>query len=145
MELLYAEFLLWFHGFNSGERYEALLNDQFINNPNNGLLLELEELSANILDTHGRFMRYWTYEQPSLKANVFGKQLFLGLKSIYDANSFSIEDFSKRCFLLWQSLPCRIAQAEPFWTLDYAGDCLSWGDEVQTRSLFHKAFSFYGL
>ena len=145
METLYAEFLLWFHGFNSGERYEALLNENFLNSPNNDALLELEECSSNMLDTHGRFMRYWTYEHPSLNPGIFGKQLFLGLKSVYDANAFSIEDFSKRCFLLWESIPSGIDQTEPFWILDYAGDCLSWGDEAQTRSLFDKAFSFYDL
>ena len=145
MEALYAEFLLWFHGFNPGDKYEALLNECFLNNPNNSILLELEERSNSMLDTHGRFTRYWTYEQPTLNPEILGKRLFSGLKCVYDSNTFSIEEFSRRCFLLWDNLPSAIDQTEPFWTLDYAGDCLSWGDETQTRNLFEKAFSFYDL
>lgn len=145
MEKLYAEFLLWFHGFNAGEKYEALLNGYFLNDPNNDILLELEECSSNMLDTHGRFARYWTYECPSLSPSIFGKQLFSGLKSVYDANSFCIEEFSRRCYLLWESIPPEIDKMEPFWTLNYAGDCLSWGDEAQTRMLYEKWFAFYGL
>ena len=129
MEELYAEFLLGLHGFNSEERYEALLNETFLNDPNNSFLLELEACSHDFRSTKGCFMRYWGDSCAGINAD--------------NANAFSIADFGKHCTLLWQDIPSELAQTEPFWTLCYADDALSWGDEVQTRTLYEKAFSFY--
>ncbi len=143
MEDLYAEFLLGLHGFNSEERYEALLNETFLNDPNNGFLLEPEACSHDFRSTKGCFMRYWGDSCAGINADTFGKRLFAGLESVYNANAFSIADFGKHCTLLWQDIPSELAQTEPFWTLCYADDALSWGDEVQTRTLYEKAFSFY--
>lgn len=142
MENLYAEFLLWYHGFTTKETYEALLNESFLNSTNN-ILLELEEISSDLLDTRGRFMRYWDYECPTFDSDTFGKRLFSGLERVYKSNNFSIDDFGKKCNLLWKDLPSGLEQTEPFWTLIYADDCLSWGDETQTRKLYEKVFAFY--
>lgn len=143
MEELYAEILLWFIGFHSGERYQSLLDEKFINESENDLYLELEECSSNLLDTMGRFKRYWDYECSELDRDLFGKQLFSGLKAIYDANVFEIAVFGNRCCQLWHMLPSAIIQVEPFHTLSYGDDPLSWEDEKQTRMLYEKAFSFY--
>ena len=142
MENLYAEFLLWYHGFTTNEAYEALLNESFLNGTNN-ILLELEEVSSDLLNTLGRFMRYWDYECLTFDSDIFGKRLFSGLERVYKSNSFSIEAFGQMCNLLWKDLPTGLEQTEPFWTLIYADDCLSWGDETQTRKLYEKAFAFY--
>lgn len=40
-------------------------------------------------------------------------------------------------------LPQETGQKEPFKALCYADDCLSWGDEKQTRELYEKAFQYY--
>ena len=143
MEKLYAEFLLWFHGFDSSERYETLLNEDFLNNPNKDILLELEECSSNMVDARECFVHYWSYECPFLNPDIFGKALFEGLQSVYQKNSFRIEEFGRRCYRLWQDIPFVLGQTEPFWTLSYADDCLSWGDEGQTRMLYERAFAFY--
>lgn len=143
MERLYAEFLLWKHGFYSRKRYEELLNDKFLSDLNNNFLLELEECSTNAINTSRYFMRYWTYEEHELDAYLFGKHLFSSLNLAYNATVISIEDFGKRCYLLWQDFPPHLNQIEPFWTLCYADDPLSWGDEAQARSLYEKAFIFY--
>jgi len=76
MENLYAEFLLWYHGFTTNEAYEALLNESFLNGTNN-ILLELEEVSSDLLNTRGRFMRYWDYECLPLILIYLGKGFFL--------------------------------------------------------------------
>ena len=143
MEKLYAEVLLWYHGFNDNNNYELLLNESFLNDPNNPILLELQEHSSSLLDTRGRFMRYWDNEEDSFDSNIFGKRLFAGLESAYTGNIFSIDQFGKRCYQLCKDLPSAIQEEEPFWTLRYADECLSWGDEAQTRMIFEKLFSFY--
>lgn len=34
-------------------------------------------------------------------------------------------------------------EEQPFWTLSYADDPLSWGDEEQSKALYEEAFDFY--
>lgn len=143
MERLYAEFLLWKHGFNAGERYEKLLNELFLIEASNDFLLELEECSTNALDTEQALMRAWNSGLSQFNVSIFGKHLFSGLKPAYHSSGMGIEEFGKHCYLLWCDLPSLINETEPFWTLCYADDPLSWGDEAQTRSLYEKAFAFY--
>ena len=143
MEELYAELLLWYIGFHSSERYNALLDEKFLSDSENELYLELEEYSADILNSMGRFKRYWDYECSEFDRDLFGKQLFAGLKYTYDTNRFEISDFGNRCCKLWHMLPGSIIETEPFHTLIYADDPLSWGDEVQTRELYESAFAYY--
>ena len=144
MEELYAEVLLWLHGFTSNEDYEALLNESFLNDTKNELLFELEECSSDLKSTYGRFHRYWNYECPEFDSASFGKRLFEGLEKVYISNRFSSEAFGKQCNRLWGSLPSELCTNEPFHTLIYADECLEWQNgEVQTRELYEKAFSFY--
>lgn len=143
MEILYAEFLLWFHGFQTNESYEALLHERFLNHPEQDILLELEMVSSHVLDTRGRFMRYWNYECFVFDADVFGKRLFAGLEKAYRSNKLPIDKFGTQCQWLWQDFSADFHLREPFWTLSYADECLSWGDEPQTRMLYEKAFAYY--
>ena len=143
MEELYAELLLWFEGFFSGERYHSLLDEKFLEEPENDLYLELEECSTKLLDTLGRFKRYWDYEYSDFDRELFGRKLFSGLQHAYDTDIFEIADFGNRCCQLWHQLPSGIDDLEPFHTLIYGDDPLSWGDEEQTRMLYEKAFAFY--
>ena len=142
MEEVYAEFLLWFHGFHANERYEALLHQTFLNLIDD-ILLDLEECSSHALDTRGRFMRYWDYECSVFNPDRFGKALMDGLKAAYKANTFCIEEFGRRCRRLCWDIPFDLQGTEPFLTLSYADECLSWDDEEQTRSLYESAFAFY--
>lgn len=143
MEELYAELLLWHIGFHSSKRYSTLLDEKFLRDPENKLYLELEECSSDIRDSMGRVKRYWDHESSGFDRDQFGKQLFEGLKSAYDANRFEVSDFGARCCKLWHMLPSSILQIEPFHTLSYADEPLSWGDEAQTRKLYESAFAHY--
>ena len=143
MEELYAELLLWYVGFHTSDRYCALLDEKFLKDSENELYLDLEGCSSNLLDSMGRFKRYWDYECSELDKDAFGKQLFKSLKDSYDANIFELSDFGNRCCKLWHMLPSDIVQVEPFHTLIYADDPLSWGDEAQMRELYEIAFSYY--
>ena len=44
---------------------------------------------------------------------------------------------------LWKLLPDKINNEEPFYTLNYAGDCLSYGDEIRCRELYKCALNYY--
>ena len=143
MEKLYAAFLLWLNALNTNEKYELLLHKYFLNTPNDKVLFELEESCSDIRRTNAILENYWNSENKILDADVFGEHLFSKLEFVYKSNKFVIEDFGKRCYSLWGYLPPHLQQKEPFWTLSYADDCLSWNDEAQTRKLYEEAFSFY--
>lgn len=143
MEKLYAEFLLWKHGFHAKTQYEALLHALFLADASNDFLLELEECTTDAVKTGQAFMRGCGPALSQWDVSIFGAHLFSGLKSVYHTNGMGLEEFGKRCYQLWGDLPSLISKAEPFWTLSYADDPLSWGDTAQTRSLYEKAFAFY--
>lgn len=143
MEELYAELLLWYVGFHSSDRYNVLLDAKFLGDSKNELYLELEEYSSDLLSSMGRFTRYWDYECDDFHPDLFGSQLFSGLKAMYDANTIELSDFADRCKKLWRVLPDSIRETAPFQTLSYADEPLSWGDEAQTRLLYENAFAFY--
>lgn len=46
-------------------------------------------------------------------------------------------------YSLWENLPGNIQDIEPFWTLSYADDSLSWGDEEQTRNIYEHILNYY--
>ena len=68
--------------------------------------------------------------------------ILLSLK-IYNSKKINIKEFGIQSYEVWKLLPNEIMQKEPFWTLEYADDCISWGDEEQTRKLYEKAFEYY--
>ena len=143
MEELYAELLLWYIGFHTSDRYRSLLDEKFLNDSENDIYLDLEECSAVLLDSMGRFKQYWDYQCSEFDKDVFGTQLFKSLKVTYDTHIFEISEFGKRCYKLWHMLPNSIDCLHPFHVLSYADDPLSWGDEAQTRELYESAFSYY--
>ena len=143
MEELYAELLLWYGGFHSAGRYNAALDAKFLSDSENGVYLELEEASSDLLGSMGRFSRYWAYECIDLSPGLLGKPLFSGLKAAYNTNTMEISDFADRCSKLWRMLPDSIREMVPFQILSYAYEPLSWGDEAQARELYEKAFAFY--
>lgn len=143
MEELYAELLLWYVGFHPSDRYNVLLDAKFLSDSENEMYLDLEESSSDLLSSMGRFTRYWDYECNDFHPDLFGKQLFSGLKAVYDTNTIEISDFGDRCKKLWRVLPDSICETAPFQTLSYADEPLSWGDESQTRLLYENTFAFY--
>ena len=101
--------------------------------------------------------RLWTWEKDIQKViiyirtqidynavdyEVFGKILMKKLKEYYKGTS-DIKYFTDRMYNLWEDLPGQIQDIEPFWTLCYADDPLSWGDEEQTKSIYENMMNFY--
>ena len=71
----------------------------------------------------------------------FGDQLMSELKTVYEESD--IVGFSEKMYDLWKLLPDKINNEEPFYTLNYVGDCLSYGDEIQCRELYECALNYY--
>lgn len=143
METLFVHLLLWQCGFESEKEYEIILDKLFLENPMSDILLELEGCASNCDDTYEKISRFWNYEYDNLDVRMFGKELFSGLKSVYMDDSFPIKEFGEKSYALWNCLPDRIREIEPFFTLCYADDCLAYGDEKQTRMFYERAFAFY--
>ena len=143
MERLYAYAYLWAWDLDREQVYRDMLDNMFMNSPENELLLELEGLVSSYKESFFRIKRYFDYENVNFDKGIFGKFLFEGLENVYVSNEIPIKEFAKRTYEIWKMLPRDIVDEEPFIILSYADEPLSWGDEVQTRNLYEKAFSFY--
>ena len=80
-------------------------------------------------------------DRSEFDTECFGKILMRSLLRIYE--SIDIALFAKKMYSLWNKLPRDIGQKEPFLTLCYADDCLSYHDEEQCRKLYEKAMCYY--
>ena len=144
MEKLICKSLLWKFGLTDGTDYSKTLDEMFLADVNNDLLLELESCSSYDYDTAFDILqRFWKYECKNFSVDVFGRCLTEDLKMVYQSEAFHIEDFGRKCYLILKQLPYELYIAEPFRILSYADDPLSWGDEEQTRKLYEEFFDFY--
>lgn len=121
------------------EMYQKRLDSLFLENPDHEMLLYLEwetdiRKAVIYIRTH--------FDYRNLKRERFGAILMELLKEYYD-NSSDIKMFADNMYSLWESLPGNLQDEEPFWTLSYADDPLSWGDETQTRSLYETMLNYY--
>ncbi len=73
----------------------------------------------------------------------FGRALFGLLKPIY--NSKDIHEFGNAMYSLWESMAGNLQDMEPFWTLSYADDPLSWEDVEQTRKIYEEMLAYYDV
>lgn len=130
--LLYEELVI-------ENEYNKRLDELFLKNPENDDLLYLEwekDIKKAIIyvRTHIDYNKLY-FER-------FGRILMGKLKEIY-VNCSDIKCFASRMYSLWESLPGNIQNIGPFWTLSYADDPLSWGDEEQTRNIYEHMLSYY--
>lgn len=122
--------------------YLEKLDSYFLNAPKNTTLLELEFLYKDINGAIYTLLPLKLTNQ--IDYHHFGKILFQEIEKIYLNNNFTINDFGQKMYLIWNLfIPHPLSEEEPFWTLSYADECLSYGDEKQTRELYEKAFQYY--
>jgi hypothetical protein len=119
--------------------YNEILDALFIKLPENDLLLELEFVSSDMKKTISIILLYCG--EHNVDNTVFGLFLMEELKKAYI--NFSIETFAVKAYALWKTLPPFIQSVEPFLTMCYADDPLSWEDTEQTRESYEKMFRFY--
>ena len=135
--LVYA--ILLYEGLVTENEYNKRLDELFLTTPENDDLLYLEwetDISKAIIYV----MTHIDYK--NLNLEQFGRILMSKLKVVYK-NCPDIKYFASQMYRLWESFPGNIQNIEPFWTLCYADDPLSWGDEKQTRDIYEHMLSYY--
>lgn len=135
--LVYA--LLLGEDIVSEEEYQHRLDSLFIENPTDDILLELEFMSSDIRESIIHIRTHVDYS--NLNYAAFGTILMQKLKEHYE--NTELKRFAEMAYALWESLPGNIQDKEPFWTLCYADDPLSWGDEMQTREIYEHMLNYY--
>jgi len=153
VEKVYTLVVLLQTNIITAEEYNASLDELFLENLDNKLLLELQCFSKNINDTRSIITEYIYQNNYVLDYNVFGRALFKNLSELYKSNvrhvhrfrlrrnRMSIEKFARKMHRVWNFLPGEIQSVEPFWALSYAYNLLYCG-EKQTRQLYERAFSY---
>ena len=127
----------------SVEEYKEILNKEFIQNTDNELLLEREWNISDMRESILLVRNYCTEHREIFDDTVFGKFLFKKLKAVFEQENPDIRYFGGVMYRLWETLPPWLQDREAFYSLSYADDPLSWGDEEQTRKLYEEAFKFY--
>ena len=141
VEILLSYAILLYVKLISDEEYKKNLDAQFLDNPENDLLLELELKTLDIQATIKTIFDYCL--ENNIDFDTFGCFLISKLEEIYYKDDMDIQLFGSKMYSIWRVLPSEIQSKEPFWTLCYADDPLSWGDESQTRELYQKMFKYY--
>ncbi|MCI8628812.1 MAG: hypothetical protein HFE57_04795 [Firmicutes bacterium] len=139
MEELLVYAILLYQNIITEEMYQKRLNELFLKDIENEIFLKLEwETDINkaiiYIRTHINYQ--------NINHEEFGKSLMEVLKKYYECCT-SIEQFSEKMYLLWKSLPGEIQDKQPFFTLSYADDPLSWEDEKQTRFIYENMLNYY--
>lgn len=138
MEELYVYALLYIVGFEYWDEYSNKLNDLFLKDFENEELLNLEEVG----NSKSAILHILSLmDSAKINEKAFGTLLMDKIMEIYKQIELSL--FARRMYDLWGYLPELLAYDEPYKTLSYADDALSWGDEKQCRELYEKAMKFY--
>lgn len=139
MEDLYIFALLLNEEIIPEESYFKRLDELFLGNPKNEILLNLE-WETNISEA-------MLYIKSQIDGKIFNDELFgtilMEKIKMYYENNPNIKIFADKMYLLWKSLPETLQRKEPFFALCYADDPLSWGDEEQTRELYEHMMNYY--
>lgn len=139
MEELFVYAILFYEELAMENEYRERLDELFINDPENDDLLYLE-WETDIKKAILYIRTHMDYNK--LDREQFGRILMSRLKTVYEKCS-DINYFADRMYRLWKILPGNIQDIEPFWTLCYADEPLSWGDEEQAKSLYEKMLNYY--
>lgn len=140
MEHLYACCLLWALGFTNGESYADALHSSFRDRPESPTLFALEEAFPDAGRSLSLLEATCAAGDSGFSQAAFAKALFTGLRAVYTENHFDLVIFGKKCYALWKALPSSLRDQEPFFTLSYAQDSLTWGDETAMRAHLEEAF-----
>lgn len=139
MEELLVYALLLYEELVAEDEYYKRLDELFLKTPENDDLLYLESET----DIKKAIIYVRTHiDYRNLDAERFGRILMDELKAVY-INCPDIKYFADRMYGLWADLPGNIQNMEPFQTLCYADDPLSWNDEAQTRNIYERMLNYY--
>lgn len=143
MEELLACILLYGEDLLPWEVYQEKLDALFLEDPDNDLLQELEWNSGDRKGAYAKLREYWADRAGEIRMEVFGRFFMARLKEVFWREDLDLRWFGERMYVLWESLPPWLQDIQPFWTLCYADDPLSWGDEAQSRELYREMLEYY--
>ena len=135
--LVYA--ILLYENLVTENEYNKRLDELFLVTSENNDLLYLEcetDIKKSIIYVRTHI------DYNNLDIEQFGKILMSKLKTVYKGCS-DIKRFASQMYSLWESPPGNVQELDPFWTLSYADDPLSWGDEEQTRRIYEHMLNYY--
>lgn len=139
MEELLVDALLFCENLAAEDAYNKRLDEMFLKAPENDDLLYLEwetDIRKSVHYIQGLI------DYNNFDIERFGRILMSKLKAIYETLS-DIKDFADRAYHLWTDLPGNIQDIEPFLTMCYADDPLSYGDEKQARNFYEYVLNYY--
>ncbi len=143
MEELLVYGILLYEELVTENEYNKRLDELFLSTPEKDDLFDDLLYLESETDIKKAIIYVRTHiDYNNLDLDLFGKILMSKLKEVYD-NYSDIGEFAGRMFNLWESLPGNLQTIEPFWTLSYADDPLSWGDQEQTRNIYERMLYYY--
>lgn len=119
------------------EAFDRALDAGFLACPEDEALLDLEWMGGGKAAALALLARAETL---ALDEEAFGRTLTASLRPYYE--TWDIAAFSQAAYMLWNHLPRDFGSREPFFTLCYGGDPLSWNDEAQSRALYEAMFRY---
>ena len=139
IEKLTALCALWVFGLGSKEDYCAVLDEMFLEDPEDDFLLELENCTGDAAASLARLSPFMNGE---FDVDAFGRELFSRLEIFCDSGAVSMKEFGRRCYELWRQLPWDLNLDEPFYTLCWADEFYYEGSKIQ-RGYYQNAFDYY--
>ena len=141
MEILLASAILLWGDLMTAEEYGQILDRLFLEEQPGfveDILLELEWKQSDVKLSAAVIGNCCAEHMASFDCGAFGRFLFSRLERLY--KSMDLHVFGKKTYCLWQNLPSWLQDKEPFYSLSYADDPLSWGDVEQTRRIYESIF-----
>lgn len=126
---------------------DMVTEDEYNKRLNKLFLDHIEDQDLLYLEWETDVKKAITYISAHIDYNVFDYEQFgrnlMDRLSVYYRNCSDIKRFADRAYGLWEVLPEVMQDREPFFTLCYADDPLSWGEEEQTRNIYEKMLNYY--
>lgn len=123
-------------GLMSRQEYEERLHGLFLAHPEDGLLLELEMISADIKSSSARLMQLEGAVQSALS------EILPRLEAAYREERRSFPDFCALAHGLCRKLPHWLEDEEPFLTLADVGDYAEIRSEARLREICEQCFRY---
>lgn len=142
MEKLLACVLLLNEGLITVGEYQAVLDELFMDAPEDALLLALE-WTHDLREAKRLILRESSAPERALDQEAFSRFLLKRLEKIWTSSRFTLREFGQHTYQLWEVLPRQLQEEDPLRVLAYADDPLSWHDEQASLRIYEKLFRFY--
>jgi len=116
------------------EEYISRLHELFLENPDDALLLELEECTSSVKDTAAKLLAL------EGTADAAAAEIIPCLERAYFSGCYSLSEFHLLAARICSLLPEHISEAEPFRTLYYIGYYEEYTGEARVREMYEQFF-----